>query len=213
MRTFIHFAPVYFLVNYLSLLYLILLLAALLPDTINCGLTTKIYPPLLLLAGLHWACDLEVDAVTRWRRRDEWAEPADVPAGTQGVAQVAQQAQGVGPAAGVPLPGGLALQHQEDMEEEEGGDQQEAHHTGVCDEGKGKGPRCNLAWDQHDPGDEQQQHAMQRHPFLQDDDEDLGVHYHGVQQPRPHEEQAAQEKAVVTKANALTKEHTVVVSP
>lgn len=30
------------------------------------------------------------------------------------------------------------------MEEEEGCHQQEAQHTGVCDEGKGKGPRCHL---------------------------------------------------------------------
>ena len=34
---------------------------------------------------------------------------------------------------------------EEDVEEEEGGHQQEAHHTGVSDEGKGKRPCRHLA--------------------------------------------------------------------
>lgn len=54
---------------------------------------------------------------------------------------------------------------------------------------------------------------MHSHPLLQDDDEDLCVHQRGVQQPRPHEQQAGQEVAVVTEAHALAKEDTVVIPP
>lgn len=53
---------------------------------------------------------------------------------------------------------------------------------------------------------------MQRDSFLQDDDEDLSVHHYSVQQPRPHEQQTAEEVAVVTEAHTLAEEHTVVVS-
>ena len=54
---------------------------------------------------------------------------------------------------------------------------------------------------------------MQAHPLLQYDDEDLSVHQRGVQEPRPHEQQAAQEEAVVAKAHALAEEDTVVIPP
>lgn len=53
--------------------------------------------------------------------------------------QVAQESKAVGSAGRVPLPGGLSPKQQEEMEEEEGRHQQEAHHARVSDEGEGKG--------------------------------------------------------------------------
>lgn len=53
--------------------------------------------------------------------------------------QVAQESKAVGPAGRIPLPGGLSPKHQEEMEEEEGGHQQEAHHACVSNEGEGEG--------------------------------------------------------------------------
>ena len=38
------------------------------------------------------------------------------------------------------------------------------------------------------------------------------VHHYSVQQPRPHEQQTAEEVVVVTEAHTLAEEHTVVVS-
>ncbi len=52
---------------------------------------------------------------------------------------------------------------------------------------------------------------MHRHTLLQDDNEDLCVHQSGVQEPRPHKQQAAQEVAVVTEANTLAKKDAVVI--
>lgn len=54
---------------------------------------------------------------------------------------------------------------------------------------------------------------MHRHPLLQYDNEDLCVHQCGVQESGPHEQQAAQEEAVVTEAHALAKEDAVVIPP
>lgn len=54
---------------------------------------------------------------------------------------------------------------------------------------------------------------MHGHALLQYDDEDLCVHQGGVQKPTPHEQQAAQEVAEVTEANALAEKDTVVVPP
>lgn len=54
---------------------------------------------------------------------------------------------------------------------------------------------------------------MHGNALLQNDDEDLCVHQRGVQQPRPHEQQAAQEVAVVTETHALAEEDTVVIPP
>lgn len=54
---------------------------------------------------------------------------------------------------------------------------------------------------------------MHRHALLQDDDEDLCVHQSGVQEPRPHEQQAAYEVAVVAEAHALAEKDAVVVPP
>ena len=53
---------------------------------------------------------------------------------------------------------------------------------------------------------------MHGHAFLQYDNEDLGVHQRGVQEPRPHKQQAAQEVAVVTETYALAEKHAVVVA-
>lgn len=53
--------------------------------------------------------------------------------------QVAHDPKTVGLARGVPLPGSLSPKHQEEMKEKEGGHQQEAHDTRVCNEGKGEG--------------------------------------------------------------------------
>lgn len=72
---------------------------------------------------------------------------------------------------------------------------------------------CDCTRNEHDPGDEQQQNAVQRHALLQYDDEDLCVHHHGVQEPRPHEQQTTQEVAVVAEADALAKEDTVMIPP
>lgn len=52
---------------------------------------------------------------------------------------------------------------------------------------------------------------MKGNTFLQDDDEDLSVHHHCVQQASPHEQQAGQEVAVVAKAHTLAKEDAVVI--
>lgn len=54
---------------------------------------------------------------------------------------------------------------------------------------------------------------MHTHPLLQYDDEDLCVHQRGVQEPGPHEQQAAEEEAVVAEAHALAKEDAVVIPP
>lgn len=54
---------------------------------------------------------------------------------------------------------------------------------------------------------------MDRHALLQYDDEDLCVHQGGVQEARPHEQQAAQEVAEVTEAHTLAKKDAVVVPP
>lgn len=54
---------------------------------------------------------------------------------------------------------------------------------------------------------------MHGHAFLQYDNEDLSIHQRGVQEPRPHKQQAAQEVAVVTETHALAEEHAVVVAP
>lgn len=80
-----------------------------------------------------------MDPISRYRRWDERTEPANVPSKTERVTQVAQDSEAVGLAVRVPLPGGLTPKHQEEMKEEEGRHQQEAHNTCVCDEGKGKG--------------------------------------------------------------------------
>lgn len=58
--------------------------------------------------------------------------------------QVTHYAKTVGPARRVPLPGSLSSKHQEEMEEEESGHEQEAHYTRVCDEGEGEGTRRDL---------------------------------------------------------------------
>ena len=68
-------------------------------------------------------------------------------------------------------------------------------------------------WNQHDPGYEQQQDAVQSHTLFQYDDEDLCIHQSGIQQPRPHKQQAAQEVAVVTEAYTLAKKDAVVIPP
>ncbi|TNN81886.1 hypothetical protein EYF80_007794 [Liparis tanakae] len=52
--------------------------------------------------------------------------------------KVAPEPEAVGSAGRVPLPGGLSPKHQDEMEEEEGGHQQEAHNACVGDEGKCK---------------------------------------------------------------------------
>lgn len=52
---------------------------------------------------------------------------------------------------------------------------------------------------------------MYSHTLLQYDDEDLGVHQGGVQEPAPHEQQAAQEVAKVPEADTLAEKDTVVV--
>lgn len=52
--------------------------------------------------------------------------------------QVAQNPEAIGSAVRVPLPGGLSPDHQEEVEEEEGGHQQEAQYARVCDEGEGE---------------------------------------------------------------------------
>lgn len=52
---------------------------------------------------------------------------------------------------------------------------------------------------------------MHCHALLQYDNEDLCVHQSGIQEPRPHEQQAAQEVTVVTKANTLAKKDAVVI--
>lgn len=54
---------------------------------------------------------------------------------------------------------------------------------------------------------------MYCHAFLQDDNEDLCIHQGGVQEPRPHKQQAAQEVTVVTEAHTLAKKDTVVIPP
>lgn len=54
---------------------------------------------------------------------------------------------------------------------------------------------------------------MQSHALLQYDYEDLRIHHHGVEEPRPHEQQAAQEVAVVAVADALAEEDAVVIPP
>lgn len=54
---------------------------------------------------------------------------------------------------------------------------------------------------------------MHSHPLLQYDNEDLCVHQCGVQEPRPHKEQAAQEVPVITETNTLAKKDTVVIPP
>lgn len=53
---------------------------------------------------------------------------------------------------------------------------------------------------------------MKGNTFLQDDDEDLSVHHHSVQQTSPHEQQTAQEVAVIAEAYTLAEEDTVVIS-
>lgn len=58
--------------------------------------------------------------------------------------QVAQETEAVGSAGRVPLPCGLSPKHQGQVEEEEGGHQQEAYNACVGDEGEGKGPCCDL---------------------------------------------------------------------
>lgn len=54
---------------------------------------------------------------------------------------------------------------------------------------------------------------MHGHTLLQYDDEDLCVHQGGVQEPAPHEQQAAQEVAKVTEAHTLAEKDAVVVPP
>lgn len=54
---------------------------------------------------------------------------------------------------------------------------------------------------------------MHGHTLLQYDDEDLCVHQGGVQEPAPHEQQAAQEVAKVSEAHTLAKKDAVVVPP
>lgn len=54
---------------------------------------------------------------------------------------------------------------------------------------------------------------MQCQTFLQYDNEDLCIHQSGVQEPRPHKQQAAQEVAVVTEAHALAEKDAVVIPP
>jgi len=62
------------------------------------------------------------------------------------VTQVAPEPEAVGSAGRVPLPGGLSPKHQDEMEEEEGGHQQEAHNARIGDEGECKSVRSDLAW-------------------------------------------------------------------
>lgn len=54
---------------------------------------------------------------------------------------------------------------------------------------------------------------MHSYTLLQYDNEDLCVHQSGIQEPRPHEQQAAQEVAVVTEAHTLAKKDAVVIPP
>lgn len=54
---------------------------------------------------------------------------------------------------------------------------------------------------------------MHCHTLLQYDNEDLCIHQGGVQEPRPHKQQAAQEVAVVTEAHAAAKKDAVVIPP
>lgn len=54
---------------------------------------------------------------------------------------------------------------------------------------------------------------MHSHTLLQYDNEDLCIHQSGVQEPRPHKKQAAQEVAVVTEAHTLAKKDAVVIPP
>lgn len=54
---------------------------------------------------------------------------------------------------------------------------------------------------------------MYGHTLFQYDDEDLSIHQGGVQESAPHEQQAAQEVAKVTKADTLAKKDAVVVPP
>lgn len=72
--------------------------------------------------------------------------------------QVSQEPQAVGSAGRVPLPGGLSSKQQEEVEEEEGRHQQEAHHARVSNEGEGKGPCWDLAYNT-ERGHSQWQHT------------------------------------------------------
>lgn len=99
-----------------------------------------------LPSRLQWSCDLESYTIPRQRWWDEWAEPANIPVKSKGVAHVTQESQAVWSAGRVPLPRGLSPEEQEEMEEEEGGHQQKAHHACVSNEGEGKGTCWDLAW-------------------------------------------------------------------
>lgn len=100
----------------------------------------------MLLAGFQRSCDLEVYPVSNKRWWDKRGEPADVPAEAQHVPQVVNKTQVIGSARRVPFPGGLPSKQQEQVEEKEGGDEQETYNAGVSDKGKGEGPGWNLAW-------------------------------------------------------------------
>lgn len=54
---------------------------------------------------------------------------------------------------------------------------------------------------------------MHRHALLQYDNEDLCIHQRGVQEPRPHKQQAAQEVAVIAETHALAEKDAVVITP
>jgi len=99
----------------------------------------------LLPGGFQRSRDVEVYPISRQLRRDERTEPADVPADAQRVTQIAYESETVGATGRVPLPGGLAPEKHEEMEEEEGGYKQETHHACVSDEGEGKGTSWDLA--------------------------------------------------------------------
>lgn len=93
---------------------------------------------------LQWPRDLEVYTISRQRRGDEGTDPAEIPPGAQALPDVVDQSEAVGPATRVPLARGLATRHQRHVEEQEAGHEQEAHHTGVSDEGESKGSCCYL---------------------------------------------------------------------
>ena len=53
---------------------------------------------------------------------------------------------------------------------------------------------------------------MKGDSLLQDDDKNLCVHHHSIQQASPHEEQAAEEEPKVLEAHTLAEKHTVMVT-
>lgn len=97
----------------------------------------------------HWfqgACDLKVDAISRQCRGDKRTDPADEPVLPQALPDISECVKAVGPAGRVPLSCGLPFCHQPNMEKKEGRDQEKAYHTGVSNESKGEGLRCNLTY-------------------------------------------------------------------